>query len=74
MMPHRELKKEIWAYGVRNPWRSSVDRLTGDLWIADVGQNAHEEIDYQPANDSGGRNYGWNIMEGNSCYNPTDRL
>jgi hypothetical protein len=64
------IKKEIWAYGVRNPFRSSVDRLTGDLWIADVGQNAHEEIDYQPANDSGGRNYGWNIMEGNFCYSP----
>lgn len=64
------IKKEIWAYGVRNPWRSSVDRLTGDLWIADVGQGAHEEIDYQPANDTGGINYGWNIMEGNFCYNP----
>ena len=64
------IKKEIWAYGVRNPWRSSVDRLTGDLWIADVGQNAVEEIDYQPANDAGGRNYGWNIMEGKSCYIP----
>jgi glucose/arabinose dehydrogenase len=65
------IKKEIWTYGVRNPFRSSVDRLTGDLWIADVGQNAHEEIDYQPANDSGGRNYGWNIMEGNFCYSPS---
>ncbi|MEP6950356.1 MAG: PQQ-dependent sugar dehydrogenase [Ginsengibacter sp.] len=64
------IKKEIWTYGVRNPFRGSVDRLTGDLWIADVGQNAHEEIDYQPANDSGGRNYGWNIMEGNFCYSP----
>ena len=64
------IKKEIWAYGVRNPFRSSVDRITGDLWIADVGQGAHEEIDYQPANDSGGRNYGWNIMEGNFCYRP----
>ena len=64
------IKKEIWAYGVRNPFRSSVDKLTGDLWIGDVGQNAHEEIDYQPANDTGGRNYGWNIMEGNFCYSP----
>jgi Glucose / Sorbosone dehydrogenase len=64
------LKKEIWTYGVRNPFRSSVDRLTGDLWIADVGQDAHEEIDYQPVNDPGGRNYGWNIMEGNFCYIP----
>lgn len=65
------IKKEIWAYGVRNPFRSSVDRLTGDLWIADVGQNAVEEIDYQSANAIGGRNYGWNIMEGNSCYSPS---
>lgn len=65
------IKKEIWAYGVRNPWKSSVDRLTGDLWIADVGQSAVEEIDFQPANAKGGRNYGWRIMEGNSCYNPS---
>lgn len=64
------VKKEIWAYGVRNPWKSSVDRITGDLWIADVGQAAVEEIDYQPANAAGGRNYGWNITEGNSCYSP----
>lgn len=64
------IKKEIWAYGVRNPWKSSIDRLTGDLWIADVGQNAVEEIDYQPVNAAGGRNYGWNITEGNSCYSP----
>jgi glucose/arabinose dehydrogenase len=64
------IKKEIWAYGLRNPWRSSVDRVTGDIWIGDVGQNAVEEIDFQPANDPGGRNYGWNIMEGTACYKP----
>ena len=65
------IKKEIWAYGVRNPFRSSVDRLTGDLLIADVGQNKVEEVDFQKANDAaGGRNYGWNIVEGDSCYNP----
>ncbi|MDQ6764278.1 MAG: PQQ-dependent sugar dehydrogenase [Bacteroidota bacterium] len=64
------VKPEIWAYGVRNPWRSSFDRITGDLWIADVGQNAVEEIDFQNANAAGGRNYGWNIMEGTACYNP----
>lgn len=64
------IKKEIWAYGVRNPWRSSVDRLTGDLWIADVGQDKVEEIDFQDAVAAGGRNYGWNIMEGDQCYNP----
>ena len=64
------IKKEIWAYGLRNPWRSSFDRLTGDLWIADVGQGAVEEIDYRTANDPGGENYGWNIMEGTACYSP----
>jgi glucose/arabinose dehydrogenase len=64
------IKKEIWTYGVRNPFRCSVDRLTGDLLIADVGQNKVEEIDFQKANDSGGKNYGWNIVEGDSCYNP----
>lgn len=65
------IKKEIWAYGVRNPWRSSVDRFTGDLWIADVGQGAVEEIDFQAFGAPGGRNYGWNIMEGDQCYNPS---
>jgi glucose/arabinose dehydrogenase len=58
---------EIWAYGLRNPWRNSFDRQTGDLWIADVGQNAVEEINFQPANAAGGRNYGWRCMEGTSC-------
>ncbi len=58
---------EIWAYGLRNPWRNSFDRLTGDLYIADVGQNAAEEIDFQPASDTGGRNYGWRCMEGTAC-------
>jgi len=61
-------KKEIWAYGLRNPWRFSFDRLNGDLWIGDVGQNAREEIDYQPAGTAGGRNYGWNCFEGNIPY------
>ena len=64
------IKKEIWAFGVRNPFRCSVDRLTGDLLIADVGQNKVEEIDFQKANDAGGENYGWNIVEGDSCYSP----
>ncbi len=57
---------EIWAIGVRNPWRFSFDRETGDLWIADVGQNAWEEIDFQPANSPGGENYGWRCYEGNN--------
>ena len=54
----------IWAYGLRNPWRCSFDRQTGDLWIADVGQNAVEEVNFQPAGAPGGRNYGWRCMEG----------
>ncbi len=55
---------EIWAYGLRNPWRCSFDWLTGDLYIADVGQNAWEEIDVQPASSVGGENYGWRVREG----------
>ncbi len=56
-------KHEIWAFGVRNPWRCSFDRSTGDLWIGDVGQNTREEIDFNPAG-VGGRNYGWRAREG----------
>jgi glucose/arabinose dehydrogenase len=55
---------EIWAYGLRNPWRYSFDRETGDLWIGDVGAGAREEIDVQAAGSSGGQNYGWNNVEG----------
>jgi glucose/arabinose dehydrogenase len=61
---------EIWALGLRNPWRFSFDRGTGDLFIGDVGQGSLEEVDVQPAGDNAGRNYGWNIMEGDSCYPP----
>ena len=61
---------EIWALGLRNPWRFSFDRGTGDLYIGDVGQGTFEEIDFQAAGDLVGRNYGWNIMEGDSCYPP----
>jgi uncharacterized repeat protein (TIGR01451 family) len=60
---------EIWAIGLRNPWRSSFDRLTGDLLIGDVGQNTWEEIDFQPASSTGGENYGWRCYEGNHPYN-----
>lgn len=55
---------EIWAYGLRNPYRSSFDRATGDLWIGDVGQGRREEIDFQAAGSSGGENYGWRLREG----------
>ncbi|MBI5606424.1 MAG: PQQ-dependent sugar dehydrogenase, partial [Deltaproteobacteria bacterium] len=55
---------EIWALGLRNPFRFSFDRLTGNLFIGDVGQNAFEEIDFQPFTSAGGENYGWNVMEG----------
>jgi glucose/arabinose dehydrogenase len=59
---------EIWALGLRNPWRFSFDRQTGDLYIADVGQNLFEEVDFQPAASPGGENYGWRIMEGAHCF------
>ena len=61
---------EIWALGLRNPWRFSFDRQTGDLYLGDVGQNLWEEVDFQPANSAGGENYGWNILEGLHCFNP----
>lgn len=59
---------EVWAYGLRNPWRFSFDRQTGDLYLADVGQSLREEVDFQPAGSGAGANYGWNIMEGNLCF------
>ncbi len=60
---------EIWAYGLRNPWRNSFDRATGDLWIADVGQNAWEEVNFEPADSPGGVNYGWRCREGMHDFN-----
>jgi glucose/arabinose dehydrogenase len=63
-----DARPAIWAYGLRNPWRYSFDRLTGDLWIGDVGQSAWEEIDRQPSGSSGGENYGWNLMEGSHPF------
>lgn len=59
---------EIWSYGLRNPWRFSFDRDTGDLYIADVGQDQFEEINFQPAGSGGGQNYGWRLMEGAHCF------
>jgi len=61
-------REEIWAYGLRNPWRNSFDRATGDLWIGDVGQNSREEVNVQKGSSKGGGNYGWNIMEGSRCF------
>lgn len=60
---------EIWDYGLRNPWRCGFDRETGDLWIGDVGQNAWEEVDFQPASSTGGDNWGWRCYEGDHSYN-----
>jgi glucose/arabinose dehydrogenase len=61
-------RREILAYGLRNPWRFSFDRATGDLYIGDVGQNAYEEIDFQPQGAAGGVNYGWPVWEGSHLY------
>jgi glucose/arabinose dehydrogenase len=63
-------RPEIWAYGLRNPWRFSFDRLTGDLVIGDVGQDAEEEVDYAPHGTGAGANYGWSIWEGDRRYKP----
>jgi glucose/arabinose dehydrogenase len=66
---------QIWAYGLRNPWRWSFDRVTGDLWIGDVGQSAHEEVDRALAshgrNAGRGLNFGWRVMEASHCYSPS---
>jgi glucose/arabinose dehydrogenase len=65
-------RDEIWAYGLRNPFRVSFDRSTGDFWIGDVGQGAWEEIDFQPAASDGGENYGWDCREGAHDFNDTN--
>ncbi len=64
-----DANEKIWAYGLRNPWRFSFDRLTGDLYIADVGQKKVEEVNFQPARSSGGANYGWRCYEGTKDFN-----
>jgi glucose/arabinose dehydrogenase len=68
---NNKARPEIWAYGLRNPWRFSFDRLTHEMLIADVGQDKWEEVHFQRADSRGGENYGWRLMEGNHCYNPS---
>jgi len=67
----KPVREDIWAYGLRNPWRPSFDRETGDLYIGDVGQMTREEINFQPADSTGGENYGWRVREG-GIANPTE--
>ena len=65
---HAGERGEIWLYGLRNPWRFSFDRTSGDLYIGDVGQNLYEEVDVLAAGSPAGVNFGWNVMEGKHCY------
>jgi glucose/arabinose dehydrogenase len=64
------VRSEIWSVGLRNPWRFSFDRLSGDLYLADVGQGEREEVNLSPLGSGGGKglNYGWNVLEGTRCY------
>lgn len=66
-----DARPEIWAFGLRNPWRFTFDKRTGDLFIGDVGQGSFEEVDFQPKSSRGGQNYGWRLMEGNHCFEPS---
>jgi glucose/arabinose dehydrogenase len=68
-----DYRPEIWAIGLRNPWRYTFDRANGDLWIADVGQNAFEETHYERAGPAGGLNFGWPLMEGQHCFPDSSR-
>ena len=65
----KNAKDEIWAYGLRNPWRVSFDRQTGDMWIGDVGQGKMEEVNFAPVGETGGKNYGWRCYEGSLPFN-----
>lgn len=69
---NKDAKPEIWAYGVRNPWRCSFDSETGDFWIGDVGQNHWEEVDYMPKGKASGANFGWSLREADK-ENPNDK-
>ena len=64
-------RAEIWALGLRNPWRYTFDRQSGDLYIGDVGQGTNEEISFLPAGSAGGSNFGWDVLEGNDCFEPS---
>ena len=66
----KDLRTEIYCYGLRNPWRFSFDKQNGDLYIADVGQNNWEEVNYITMDEASGSNFGWNMKEGSYCYNP----
>ncbi|MGI9524456.1 MAG: PQQ-dependent sugar dehydrogenase [Hyphomicrobiaceae bacterium] len=66
-------RSEIWAIGLHNPYKFSFDRLTGNLFVADVGDSSWEEINFIPASSKGGHNFGWPVMEGKNCYNPTGK-
>jgi len=65
-----DVRSEIWALGLRNPWRFSFDRVRGDLYIADVGQDRYEEVNCQLSGNTGGENYGWDLMEASHCFEP----
>ncbi|HLF40322.1 MAG TPA: PQQ-dependent sugar dehydrogenase, partial [Acidimicrobiia bacterium] len=65
-----DARGEVFAYGLRNPWRNSFDRLTGDLWLGDVGQNTTEEVDFVSRDASRGANFGWSAYEGSKRFKP----
>ena len=69
---NEDAKDEIWLYGLRNVWRFSFDWGKGDVYLGDVGQDLWEEIDFVAAENAGGQNFGWRVMEGNHCYNPKE--
>ena len=69
-----DIKEEIWSYGIRNAWRFSFDKITGDMYIGDVGQNSWEEINFQSYLSNGGENYGWNHYEGDSIYSDKKQI
>ena len=68
----KNAREEIWAWGLRNVWRFSFDKKTGDIYYGDVGQNKWEEVNFEPASSSGGNNYGWRHMEASYCFEPKE--